>query len=62
VNRLPLERASEITLADYLEAVDHAISRQQALSDLKRHPGLVVQGHGRGARWTLARRSRARSS
>ena len=40
-----------ITLAEYLEAIDHAISRQQALLDLKAHPSLRVQGHGRGASW-----------
>jgi hypothetical protein len=41
----------ELTLADYLEAIDHAISRQQALLDLQRSPDLVMRGHGRGARW-----------
>lgn len=49
-------RGSDFTLADYLDAVDHAISRQQALMDLKRCPGLVVKGHGRGARWWRKRR------
>jgi len=44
-------RSSGFILADYLEAVDHSISRQQALFDLKRHPGLALRGHGRGARW-----------
>jgi hypothetical protein len=46
-----IERAPELTLAAYLEAVDHAISRQQALLDLKHCPELVVSGRGRGARW-----------
>ncbi|HKP61938.1 MAG TPA: hypothetical protein VJV78_34640 [Polyangiales bacterium] len=47
-----IERHGELTLADYLAAVDHAISRQQALADLRRSPGLQPRGHGRGARWT----------
>ena len=45
------DRSDDFTLADYLHAVDHAISRQQALLDLQRSPGLEVHGHGRGARW-----------
>lgn len=49
-----LARRGELTLSEYLSAVDHAISRQQALADLKRHPGLRVRGHGRGARWQAA--------
>lgn len=46
-----VERSDGFTLSDYLEAVDHAISRQQALVDLRGHPGLRLNGHGRGARW-----------
>lgn len=46
-----LEDRGEVTLADYLDAVDHAVSRQQAYADLAAHPGLEVTGHGRGARW-----------
>lgn len=49
-----IERRGELTLADYLAAVDHAISRQQALADLRAHPRLHVAGHGRGARWRAA--------
>lgn len=45
------ERGEDFTLADYLHAVDHAISRQQALLDLQRSASLEVNGHGRGARW-----------
>lgn len=45
----------EFTLADYLAAVDHAISRQQALLDLRSSPQLSSSGHGRGARWHLRR-------
>jgi hypothetical protein len=43
-------RRSELSLADYLDAVDHAISRQQALADLRSSHQLRVQGHGRGQR------------
>jgi hypothetical protein len=51
-----VERRSELSLADYLDAVDHAISRQQALADLRSSQQLRVQGHGRGAKWSkLAR-------
>jgi hypothetical protein len=46
-----IERRDVLSLADYLDAVDHAISRQQALADLRRSPELQVQGHGRGAKW-----------
>lgn len=42
---------ADFTLADYLAAVDHAISRQQALLDLRHSPNLVSSGRGRGARW-----------
>jgi hypothetical protein len=45
----------DFTLADYLAAVDHAISRQQALLDLRRSPNLSSSGRGRGARWHVRR-------
>jgi hypothetical protein len=57
-----VERASELTLAEYLEAVDHGISRQQALLDLKRCPELVVIGRGRGAKWRKRRGAGHRAS
>jgi hypothetical protein len=44
-------RRAPFTLADYLDAVDHAISRQQARADLRGCPDLVLDGHGRGATW-----------
>lgn len=53
------ERQERFTLAEYLEAVDHAISRQQALLDLKDNDAIEVKGHGRGAHWQ-ARPRRAR--
>lgn len=48
----------DFSLADYLEAVDHAVSRQQALVDLRSFGGLTLKGHGRGAKWR--RRAAAR--
>jgi hypothetical protein len=48
-----IERRGELTLAEYLDAVDHAISRQQALADLRSDPGLSLEGRGRGAKWRL---------
>ena len=41
-----------VTLAEYLEAVDHAVSRQQALTDLRAAPGVRLRGRGPGARWS----------
>jgi hypothetical protein len=48
----------EFALADYMDAIDHAVSRQQALLDLKRSADVVASGHGRGAKWR--RRTRPR--
>lgn len=47
-------RREGISLAEYLESIDHSISRQRALADL-RGAGLVPSGRGRGARWIRAR-------
>jgi hypothetical protein len=46
-------RRGELSIAEYLDAVDHSISRQQARSDLLGHPRLELVGRGRGARWRL---------
>ncbi len=46
-----VERHGTIAVSQYLDAIDHAISRQQALSDLRSRPGLKRVGKGRGARW-----------
>jgi hypothetical protein len=43
--------ADSFSLVDYLAAVDYAVSRQQALIDLRSVPNLEPTGHGRGARW-----------
>jgi len=47
-----VDRGEPLTLADYLDAVDHAVSRQQALADLRGCPRLALEGRGRGAVWT----------
>ena len=41
----------EISLKEYLKAVNHTISRQQALYDLKHCGNIKLKGHGRGAKW-----------
>ena len=46
-----LERSEVVSLAEYLDAVDDAVSRQQARQDLLSCPGLEPVGRGRGARW-----------
>lgn len=53
LNRL-LAQKKEITLSRYLEALERSISRQQALIDLKNHPGLKMKGKGRGSVWLAA--------
>lgn len=50
-------RRKSIQLRDYLMALPHSISRQQALADLKTVPGLRRRGHGRGAVW-ISKQSR----
>jgi len=47
-----LERRDSFALSEYLEALDHSISRQQAYADLRADPELLLVGRGRGARWT----------
>ncbi len=44
-----------VTVADYLERIDHSVSRQAALSDL-RAVGLSTRARGPGALWRLERR------
>ena len=48
-----LHHQKVISLSDYLSALEHSISRQQALYDLKHFRGLKLVGHGRGAKWKL---------
>lgn len=52
VTRL-LEKHGQISLATYLESVEHTVSRQQALHDLKNNPRLVSSGKGRGSTWVV---------
>ncbi|MCC7538873.1 MAG: hypothetical protein IT379_21790 [Deltaproteobacteria bacterium] len=54
-------RSVGLSLAEYLDAVDGSISRQQALLDL-RAAGLRPSGTGPGARWVVPSRRRARGS
>ncbi len=52
-----LKARGEVTLAEYLEALDHSVSRQQAYNDLRGDERLALTGHGRGARWYLTSRA-----
>lgn len=51
--------AAGVTLADYLDAIDEAVSRQQAIADLHR-AGLAPSRSGPGATWRAARARRKR--
>lgn len=53
LHRLLKERG-EISLKDYLAAVQFSISRQQALLDIRSSGAASVSGAGRGAKWRLA--------
>lgn len=44
-------RSGRVTIKEYLEAVGHSISRQQALSDIKSLKMLERKGRGRNAYW-----------
>ena len=48
-----LRAQKSFSLKEYLGALDHTISRQQALYDLKHFRNLKLTGHGRGAKWKL---------
>ena len=45
-----LAQSGALTISEYLDAVDHGVSRQQAASDL-RAAGLAPSGRGPGAVW-----------
>lgn len=47
-----MARRGKLQMRDYLAALPHPISRQQALTDLRSIPGLRRHGHGRGATWS----------
>lgn len=48
-----LNEKREITIGDYLSALSHSISRQQALLDIKTSGFAKSIGSGRGAKWRL---------
>ncbi len=50
------EDRGSVTVGEYLHALDHAITRQQALNDLRSFPGARLVGRGRGAHWSSVRR------
>lgn len=49
-----LSGGKSIKLANYLDAMNGSISRQQALIDIRAVPGVRRLGHGRGASWKRA--------
>ncbi len=51
-----IHEKDKVTLKEYLQAVDHSISRQQALSDIKSVKKLKPVGHGRNAHWKPKRK------
>lgn len=51
IRRQLAARRGSFRMQEYLEALDHALSRQQAYADLRQDPDFEVVGHGRGARW-----------
>ncbi len=48
------EKKGEVSLKDYLSAVQFSVSRQQALLDIKSSGMARGTGQGRGAKWKLA--------
>jgi hypothetical protein len=55
-----IERYTDFSMADYLSAVDHSISRQQALADLRSYNVIAPSGGGRGARWRRVKKASSR--
>lgn len=54
VIRRLVSRQKRVTISEYLEALDHTVSRQQALADLKSASGIRMSGKGRGAAWVAS--------
>ncbi len=54
IRRTLAERRGPFQLAEYMDALGHSISRQQAYADLAGDEGFAVEGRGRGARWALS--------
>ncbi len=53
IRRELADSRGQFSMSEYLEALDHAVSRQQAYADLSGDPAFEVVGHGRGARWKV---------
>lgn len=47
-----ITQRGHLQIRDYLAALPHPISRQQALTDMRSIPGLRRRGHGRGSTWS----------
>jgi hypothetical protein len=56
VRRQLAQRHGSFTLREYLDALDDAVSRQQAYKDLRSDRDFRLEGRGRSARWSLKRR------
>lgn len=48
------EKKKQVKLSEYLEILNHRISRQQALLDIASFKNVRRVGHGPGARWKMA--------
>jgi hypothetical protein len=48
-----LRQNPRVTTGEYLNALSHRVSRQQAIADLHAFPDLTLAGAGRGSRWML---------
>ena len=58
-----LQSEKSIAISDYLAILDHAISRQQALSDLQSlHEIVQKRGQGRGTKWMMRKEQRSGQS
>jgi len=54
-----LRRRGSVAVSEYLDAVEGSITRQQAVQDLRKQPGVELVGTRRGARWRLPNESDA---
>lgn len=48
-----ITQRGHLQIREYLAALPHPISRQQALTDMRSIPGLRHHGVGRGAKWSI---------
>lgn len=49
-----IQNKKEFSIADYLEAIQYSVSRQQAIIDLKKCGRFRISGKGRGSHWVSA--------